>query len=193
MKQIVTVLIFLTVVTMACQSNKIKTGSAIPKTDTSKFYPTGDFFKEQVKYVDLRNFTIYKITVKNGKRDSSVLTKDQFIEWTKKFLDWDISSPKFAGMYRESVFHDLSTASLTFNYTPIDREASIQNVEVLLDEDTHFVKRVYIKSVYNKGDTSVTEQCSWKANKSFHHNRLLTTKSGYVSSELNYINWNDKP
>lgn len=193
MKQIPVVFIFLLALFMACQPHRSTTGKDNTRADTARFFATAPFFKDQIQYVDLRNFPIYKISIVNGKKDSSVLTKEQFTEWAGIFLSKDISSPKKAGLYKESVFNDLSTGSITLTYTPVNGEDSIQNVEVLLAQETSQVKRIFIKSIYNHGDTVITEQCSWKANKSFHINRSYTTKTGYQKTELNYINWNDTP
>jgi hypothetical protein len=67
----------------------------------------------------------------------------------------------------------------------------IQNIDILLDENTSIVKRVFVRTEINHNDTSIIEQCNWKADKSFQINRVSKTPSGYVSNEFNYINWND--
>lgn len=193
MKPIASSLLFSLLLTIACQSNRTETGKRSPISDTGNFYPIGLFIKEQIQYVDLRDFYIYKVSVTDGKKDSAAITKDQFIEWANIFPDKDISLPEKKGFYREDVFHDLSTGSLILNYTPVNPEAPIQNIAVLLAEETNLVKRIFIKTVYTRGDTLVTEQCNWKANKSFQVNRIFTTGNGYKRTELNYINWNDTP
>ncbi len=164
-----------------------------PIADTAKFYPLHAFFTEQIQYVDLRNFPIYKITVKDGRKDSSSLSKDQFIEWASVFLERDLSKPSEKILYQEAVFQDLSTGSVTFNYTTHAPNTTVQNIDVLLDESTQQVKRIFIRSLYTRGDTTITEQCNWKANKSFQVNRTFTTTTGFTATELNYINWNDQP
>ncbi len=192
MKQLIAFLFLLAGVT-ACTSRNGNTGKENIKTDTAKIFATTPFFKQQIEYVDLRNFPIYRITVIDGKKDSTAISKEEFIKWAGIFLDKDISVPQTAAGYKESVFNDLSTGSITLNYSPINGEANIQNIDVLLAQETNQVKRILIRSVYNRGDTLVTESCSWKADKSFQVNRSYTTKSGYHKTELNLINWNDKP
>lgn len=174
-----------------------RSGNQPPKTkttanDTARFYPLATFFKKEIEYVDLRNFPLYKITVKDGKKDSSVLNKEQFIALAQLFVDRSISAPAVKVMYKESVFHDLSTQSYTLNYSPVIRTAEVQNIDILLDDETNIVKRVFIKTAYSRGDTAIDEQCNWKANKSFQVNRFMQTKNGFKSTELNYINWDDK-
>ncbi len=191
MKILAPFIFFALLILSACNTQKPKSQS-VPIADTAKFYPLHGFFKEQIEYVDLRGFPIYRITIKDGKKDSTAITKDAFIAMAGIFYKRDISDPKIKALYKESVYHDLSTGSITLNYTPTDSKADVQNIDILLDDETNIVKRVFIRSVYTKGDTTVSEQCNWKANKSFQVNKTFTTKNGYTSTELNYVNWNDK-
>ena len=193
MKQITAASLLSLIILFGCQSRNAKNGNGSTHSDTAKFFATTSFFKSQIQYVDLRNFPIYKISIVDGKRDSVALSKEAFSQWAALFLEKDISVPEKAAGYKESVFNDLSTGSITLNYSPLDGEAVIQNIDVLLEQETSQVKRILIKSVYNHGDTTITEQCSWKTDKSFQVNRSYTTKSGYQRTELNTINWNDKP
>lgn len=184
----------LLLIAIACNTNQAvkKPDNKLPIADTGRFYPLADFFKEQIRYVDLHDFPIYRITVKNGKRDSSAITKDTFAAIAAGFLRRDISEPGQKILYKESVFEDLSTASVTFNYTTADPNVLVQNIDILLDEQTKMVKRVFIRSSYKLGDTTVQEQYNWKANKSFQINQTMSTANGYQSTEFNFINWNDK-
>jgi len=180
------------VLASSCNSHPREIQPAIKKAeDTAAFYPLTDFLKEQIQYVDLRNFPLYKVTVKNGKKDSASITKDQFIEWAGIFLIRETSFSKAKASYKESVFNDLSTGSVTLNYQSIDSKTEVQNIDVLLDEQTQIVKRVFIRSGYTRGDTTIAEQCNWKAGKSFQVNRTFTAKNGYHLTERNYINWNE--
>ncbi|MDB5211589.1 MAG: hypothetical protein JWQ30_2416 [Sediminibacterium sp.] len=176
----------------SCNNEPPKTQPAVKVEDTAKFYPLKDFINEQVRYVDLRNFPIYKITVRDAKKDSVTISKDQFIALAGIFLNREASFTKEKASFKESVFNDQSTGSITFNYQSTNSKTEVQAIDVLLDEQTNIVKRIFIRSEYNRGDTTVREQCNWKANKSFQVNRTLTTKGGYASDERNYINWNDK-
>ena len=193
MKMLSVTILFFLLIANACHTNTGQPKAGSPTVDTGKFYPIQAFFKSQVEYVDLRNYPIYKITVKDGKKDSAQVSKDQFIALAKIFLDRSISSPGIKALYKETVFHDLATRSITLNYSPTNPDAEVQNIDVLLDEETNNVKRIFIRSAYQRGDTVFTEQCSWKAFKSFRVNRELQTKNGYHSTELNFINWNDTP
>ena len=160
--------------------------------DTSKFYPINDFIKSQIEFVDLRSFYIYQKNDLNGIKDSIALTKESFKKIAAIFLEKDISSADKKQHYTETVFHDLSTKSYTLNYRAKDIAEAIQNIDVLLDENTNQVKRIFIRSEFQHNDTRVVEQCNWKADKSFQINRFSKTPAGFKLNEFTYVNWNDQ-
>ncbi|NCI45435.1 hypothetical protein [Sediminibacterium soli] len=175
----------------ACGSGNAPTKPIANVSDTASFFSLEGFFRSQIEYVDLRNFEIYRITTLNGRRDSSAIDVNGFKQWARVFLDRSFT-PAQKPLYRETVFQDMSTDSYTLNYAPIDQEkVTVKNVDVLLSQETNAAKRIFIKSLYTAGDTTIEEQCNWKADKSFQVNRVKTIH-GQVFTELNFINWNDR-
>jgi hypothetical protein len=160
--------------------------------DTANYYPVADFFRQQIEYVDLRDFPIYQLRTIDGKKDSFVLSKDAFISMAKAFIQKGLTEPGRKAAYQETVFEDLSTDSYTLNYTSTDPSLEVHSIDVLLSPETRIVKRVFIKGIYHRGDTTIDEQLSWKADKSFQLIRNKQTTNGYHSVETNYINWNDQ-
>lgn len=194
MKQIPIALLTLFFLALACRSNNIPPAPKTQdSTDTGKFYPIGEFFQSQIAYVDLRNFTITQKNDIDGKKDSFNISKERFIALARVFAEKDISSPRIKKMYKETVFHDLSTESYTLNYSPLQPGLAIQNIDVLLDDQHKQVKRIFIRSIYTRGDTTITEQCSWKTNNSFLIARYGQTKKGHNSNSLIFVNWNETP
>lgn len=186
---------FIAVISVCC-SMMIACGSPAPPSpagkgsDTSAFFSLEGYIKSQIEYVDLRNFSITRTSVVNGKKDSVAIDKDGFKQWAQVFLD-RCFTPAQKPLYKETVFEDLSTGSYTLNYSPYDPDkVTVKNADVLLNRETNMVKRIFIKSFYNNGDTTIEEQCSWKADKSFQVNRVKTIH-GQTIIELNYINWNE--
>lgn len=193
MKRFLSCVPMLVLILTGCNNPSTAPKKELPLADTAKFYPLRGFLQDQIRYVDLRNFPIHKITIKNGVKDSVPLTKEQFMAWAGLFLKRDLSEPAVKIQYQETVFQDQSTGSLTLNYTPVSNHAIVKSLDILLDEETHIVKRVFIRTAYQSGDSSITEQYSWKANKSFQVSRAVSTKKGSTAIESNFINWNDTP
>lgn len=180
----------------ACQSDKQKQAATENKmvvADTAKFYPLVAYFKDQIQYVDLRNFPIYRIQTIDGKRDSANISKDTFVQLASLFLQRSLGEPGIKIRYKETVFEDLSTSSITLNYSPITDTETVKQIDVLLDNQTRIVKRIFIRSTFQKGDTLINEQCNWKSNKSFQINRSIAYGNGIRKNELTFINWNDRP
>ena len=157
-------------------------------TDSSKFYPLADFIQEQMAYVDLRNFEIYQKHQTATKTDSSIISKEQFKQLAAAFLPLDISTPDKKQSYTETLFHDLSTSSYTLNYKTSQATDLVKNMDILLDEQTKMVKRVFIVSELQKADSNIMEHHSWTANKQFQITRTLETASGR-SNETTTVYW----
>jgi hypothetical protein len=178
----------------SCQSDTGQNNNGTPVlADTANFYPLGQYFRSQIEYVDLRAFPVYRISITDGKKDSVAIGREEFFEWADVFVRHSFADPELKAAYKETMFEDISTDSYTLNYSPQKPSSvEVQNIDILLGHEIKEVKRVFIKSLYTRGDTTIEEQCSWKTNKSFQVNRVKYTKEGYRSTELNYINWNDR-
>ncbi|MBV9987248.1 MAG: hypothetical protein JO301_06185 [Chitinophagaceae bacterium] len=166
--------------------------ATVPPADTAKYYSLDAFYRSQLDYVELRNFPIYRIRILNGKKDSAAFSKDDFAALASSLFRTQTFLPRDKAMYKETVFEDQSTDSYTLNYTATDPAPAVRSVDILLDRASNAVKRVFVKSSYRAGrDTTVEQVFGIKAFKSMQLNRTITAK-GYRSTELNYINWNDK-
>lgn len=160
--------------------------------DTSKFFPLNDFLIADIKDVQQTPYLIYKISVhENKKRDSSAITKDEYNKFANQFLQRSISTSSSKLSYKEVVFHDLSTKSYTINYTATDPDLYVKDISILLDDGTNKIKRVFIHCLKDNGDSTIIEQYSWKAGKSFQINKSIQRKDGSSLEEQNSIIWND--
>lgn len=183
-------LFLLLLIAASCKNKKALTTNKT-YADSTKYFALNGFFNQQIVDVDLRAYPIYLIKEINGKRDSIGIDKEIFKSYASLFLQKDISAPEMHDRFTETIFHDLSTKSYTINYRPKSPTEAIQNIDILLDENTNIVKRIFIRTETNHKDTSIIEQCNWKADKSFQINRVSKTATGYTNNEFNYINWND--
>ena len=172
---------------LSCKNKAVKQHAA-STTDSSKFYPLSEFIEEQIAYVDLRNFEIHVKHYKTAATDSSIISKEQFKELANGFIALDISKIDKKQTYSETVFHDLSTSSYTLNYKTSQATDLVKNMDILLDEQTKMVKRVFIVSETQKADTNIMEHHSWTANKQFQITRTVETPSGR-SNETTTVYW----
>jgi hypothetical protein len=164
-----------------------------PVADTAKYYSLDAFYREQLQYVELRNFPMYRVRIVDGRKDSAALGKNDFSALARQLFPTQAFAQKDKALYRETVFEDETTESYTLNYTTTDPVPDVRSVDILLDRLSNTVKRVFVKSLYRGGgDTTVEQVFGLKSYKSMQLNRTITAP-GYRSTELNYINWNDKP
>jgi len=161
-------------------------------TDTSNFFPVNDFIISDVKDVEQTPYYIYKITVReNNKRDSSSITKEEYNALANQFLEKNISTTALKPFYKEATFHDLSTKSFTITYTATDPELYVKDVSILLDDETNKLKRVFIHCLKDNGDSTIIEQYSWKAGKSFQINKSVSRKDGTQREEQKSVVWHE--
>jgi hypothetical protein len=95
------------------------------------------------------------------------------------FVDADISDSLQKRNYKESVFLDAETASLNINYTPINSDVPVRNIDILMDEQTSVIKRLFVRKQYLNKDTTCTEQLSWKTNEGFTKSISKVTNNGF--------------
>jgi hypothetical protein len=175
---------------VSCGETKTPETQLQASPDSTQFFSTGSFFEEQVKQVFLLKKPVFVYHNINGVQDSALLDSVQFVQLVQEFRAKDISNPNDKKNYRETVFQDAGTNSYTLSYTAVNHKAPVQGVDVLLDEQTNQVKRIFIRSFTRKGDTSIQEQHNWRAFKGFQINRSFSVPGGYNRQERTEVKWN---
>lgn len=176
----------------SCKSSSHKEKSSNQTKDTAQFYPVTDYLKEQIRQVDNTPYFIYRITVKNGKRDSSVINQKTFDSLANEFVKDDITKPPLKNSYTENIFEDVSTNSYTLSYTTSSPKLNLQNIDILLSRDDQKVKWVFMNKIEVNDSTTITKKLGWKPDRRFYINETETDKNGKVLEEQNTIVWNDK-
>lgn len=180
--------IFLFSLIMSCSEPVEPQTQLQASPDSVQFYATTKFFKDQVNYVSLLKKSIKLYHTINSKTDSVLIDSVQFSALANEFIAKDISSPDIKKNYKETVFQDASTSSYNLNYKAVNPEVIVQNMDILLDEESNQVKRIFIRSRFMKGDTTILEQHNWHAFKGFQISRSKTTK-GFQSTEITEVQW----
>jgi len=184
-------LFILLLLTFSCKNKSTKPIAST--TDTTHFFSVSNFFINELADVKRTPYPIYKITTKaSGSKDSSAINRTEFATLSAQFIACDINNSSQKQHYKEVVFKDNSTKSVTLNYSSINKNFPIQSIDVLLDEETNNVRRIFIRQALYNNDSSTTVLYSWKANKSFTITRSVVKKDGTKYSEQQYVNWNDK-
>ncbi|TDH19787.1 hypothetical protein EXU57_22265 [Segetibacter sp. 3557_3] len=177
---------------LACRQNPADDKTETNAKDTISFFQVGDYIQAEINEVNRTPYFIYKIEKQDGKLDSTAINNEVFNQLSKAFLQTDINDPSLKANYDENVFHDQTTKSYTLNYTTTNKALPVQSVDVLLNEDAQTVKRIFIRKLYDYGDSSVIEQLSWKPRQRFQVNRLTRHEDATESEKELIVVWNNK-
>lgn len=193
MRQNVLLLLFVCALGAYSCKNKSAKAETTSNADTTHFFSIGNFFMSEVKELETTPYLIYQITTKaNGTKDSSTIDKTTFASLAKQFIACDISDSVQKQAYKEVAFKDNSTKSITLNYSTTNKDLPVQSIDVLFDEETNNVRRIFMRQALDNKDSSTTVLYSWKANKSFTITKSVVKKDGTKYTEQQYVNWNDK-
>lgn len=181
--------VLLAFVLNACHTNNQKKNKQLTNVaDTAKYYPITDFIEEQIRFVELRNFTIKK-TITIGSTNLPVtLSKSDFAKEANAVLNIVRAFNNNKHLFKETVFQDLGTESYTINYTALDASLPLQRIDVLLSEQTNIIKRLFVREIKQMQDTVFTQQISWLADHSF---QISTSKElgGISHTTITSVVW----
>ena len=164
----------------ACSNNNAPTNSNTTSADTTSFYPIASYFNDQLKRFDSAGAIYNIVTTEGTKKDSIIVKFESIRSLAQSFIDADISDSIQKKNYKESVFRDAETTSFNINYTPISASVTVKNIDILMDENTSLVKRIFIRKQHLNKDTTCTEQLSWKTNEGFTTSISKETNNGFL-------------
>ncbi len=197
MKQLVFSLFILMFVLLSCKNKQEQKAPAAPAStataDTTKFFDVKGFIESEIKDVTTTPYFLYTITTRDDKkRDSAHVTTTEFVRLAQEFLAQDITQSELKPFYKEEVFRDLSTKSITFSYSTRNKDLDVQNIDVLLDEESNKVKFIFIRSQKITKDSTVITQFNWKRAKNFLINRSVLRSDGSKYSTQQFVSWNSE-
>lgn len=184
-------LVFLSfIVLMAACKNREK------KENETEFFPVSSFLKGQVKNVDTSLFRIIKIETVNGRADTSFIKREDFSKVAEDFIKLpDISSDKLYDEYEETQMYDDALESFILTYITKEEDNEIQRADVMLgranEEGTNDVRNIIVRTIVNKGNTSIEKNMVWYVDQKF----IIITKT-FTKDQPEKINklevvWND--
>ena len=186
MKPFILVYILWVMMAAACSDTKEKI-TTIVSADTTSYYSIASYINSQLKYFDSVGATYNVVTIEGTQKDSITAQLAAIRPMIQSFLDADISDSIQKKNYQESVFRDAGTASLNINYTPMDTSTSIKNIDILMDEQTSLVKRIFIRKQQLTSDTTNTEQLSWKTNEGFTISVSKKSNNGFLLNKTTTV------
>ena len=179
----------------SCGNNKAKETKVTPGKDSSAmvYYPINDYIRRQIKDVDTTPYYLYRSQVVNGKKDSTIVSRQAFDSAVRAFLLPELEFQSIRKNFTESVFDDESTNSITLTYTANDKNGNVPNASVLLSKENQSVKWIFISKLISTGDSTVIQRISWKGDESCSLNTSVTynDKKPEQQRQLSFV-WNEK-
>lgn len=180
-----------TVILFACKNNSENAPTKY-NNDTIQFFQVIQFIQSQIDDVNKTPYFIYKIEIVNNKQDSTPINNSLFNQYAVTFLSTDINDKKLKPYYKESTFEDESTKSFTINYSTLNKDLELQNLDIILDQDGKTVKRILARKFINYKDSSAIEQLSWKPGERFMINRAVQYVDNKETQKQVIVVWNEK-
>ncbi len=177
---------------VSCESKQSKAEKKeVSLSDTAKFYSIERYIKDEMQYVDLRDFSITETKITAGDSSTQSITKDEFLSIATEILNqtnW-FAQNKF--LYKETVFQDLGTESYTINYQT--DQADIKSIDLLLNEQTNLPKRLFIRMIRQEGEITSTIQYSWVTGKQFSIAKSVKKSTDLIEQSSKTIQWINRP
>lgn len=192
----ITVLLFITLLAIACKNHRQPTTDNTPTTDTvtTQYFPIADFLQSEIRNIDTSVLAILSTRTVRQRTDSTFLTANEFNRAAAVFLSPELNPDSLERNYTESSFSDKTTDNLTFNYSPRDKGRSLQRIDVIVargNDGANRVKSIYMERIGEESDTPVIKKMYWQAGHNFQVITTLQPKGHAAETRQLKIVWND--
>lgn len=185
--------IVIAILILACNSKeKNKETSKSITTDSTIFYPYTYYIKKEAdSLLKSKKSFLGTVTDSTGNKKLLVIDSVYFKNMVSQFVTKDITNTSLKKYFQETVFRDLTTNSIVMTYSTKSDKSTIKNVDVYLDGTNNNLKRIDIKVLYIKADSSITENYTWTTDKELHLVKY-TEANGKGNLSRTNIQWNLK-
>ena len=128
-----------------CKKNKQE---ETQDTDEGSYFSIRMFARDQFSVFGEQPFTLEKIVVLNGQRDSSMVHATD-VDWAgvlRIFFEADISDKKFLDRYSFSVLEDDVTDTRTYLYEAKEEDLFTRSLQINADPVNNKIKSIYIET-----------------------------------------------
>lgn len=139
-------------------------------------FPVTSFIEGQINQVDSFQYPTIKYLTENGKKDSALISLQEFDQIAQEFTHPDINSPSLREFYKETNFADQTIKAVTFNYSTENKDLAIQRVDVVVNASAvgnDKVRSIYMEKQLQAKDTLVFKKMYWSTDRNF---QIITTK-----------------
>jgi hypothetical protein len=159
----------------------------------NEFFPVDDYLEAEILSVDSMPMAFWKHVTTRDKSDSSLISTGEFNVLALQFLPPEIRNGGLNKNFTESSFMDKTTQSITFTYTPIDKDLPLQRVDVqtMRGVRAQEVKSVYMERNRSAGDSVILQKLLWRSKHGFTIVNEMRIKGQAPKEEQIRVSWVD--
>ncbi len=163
-------------------------------TSKNNFFPVADFLETEILAVDSTPLALCKYVIRKNKKDSAFISVPAFNTLAMQFLPAELRDSSLEKNFTESSFADRTTRSISFTYSPLDKNSALQRVDVMTmaGPRAQEVRSIYLEISRVAGDSAILQKLLWRAKHSFQIITLTRIKGGPPIEEQLRVVWNDE-
>lgn len=191
MKRLMRLTLFSLVALLACNNEpeKQKNNSDV-FVDTMYYFDYASKMSNELDSIFLRkDIALFSYTSDSSRERILPIDSIQIRNFAQEFISKDITKMPLKQFYKENIFTDLTINTTVINYTTQKDSLPVKKVDVLLNAaNGEEVKRIDMKLLYAKNDSTISENYAWVFGKSFYKNRYAEANGKGVASTLK-LSW----
>jgi hypothetical protein len=177
--------LFSFVTLLSCNSSDPVKNEDLDKT----FFPIAGTILAELKNIDSLPIAIIKYTVTGDRKDTSIFKKEDMNAVADQLTEPDISLPEYKKYYKETVFMDNTTNTITMSYDTEDEKPEVRKIEVVIDANNQRVKTIYVEKLAQYDDSSLLKKMIWATGKNLQVISIVNKKSEPESVKMEKYEW----
>jgi len=131
---------------------------------TQTHFSIRDYLDQQWDLKKDNPYTLLKVVIANGKRDSTYVPLDSALWYTvmQPFYVADISDKKYLGWYRFDSFEDDEAEEIHIHYEAIAPDTIMRKMDIAANRYSGMVNLVYMETRHKAGNVITTRKMTYK-------------------------------
>jgi hypothetical protein len=158
----------------ACVNHQpaVASRDSLPGIDSATkndFFPVAGYLETEIMNVDSTPVALVCYRTSNNRTDSAFISPPEFNTLALQFLPPEIRDSGLEKNFTENSFVDKTTGSITFSYSPIDKNNALQRVDLQTVQGGRGqeVKSIYMEVRRKAGDSLILQKMLWASKRNF--------------------------
>ncbi|HEY4109910.1 hypothetical protein [Puia sp.] len=155
------------------------------------FFPVAEYLEAEILHVDSSLMALKKFTIRDGHTDSVFILVPEFNQLALQFVPRELADGSFEKNFTETAFQDKATRSITFTYSPVNKNMNLQRVDVMTIAGLRAqqVRSVYLEKTRTSGDSVILQKLFWRAQHSCQITTMVRVKGKQAGEDQVRVVW----